>query len=389
MANRDLESSDEMGSYVNSDEEEAEDDEMSPYQTAGPPQARPHNDDDGAAPARRQHKYTTRDLQPERPWMRYFLTALACLVMIVIMVLLSIFLQKMFDPPEDEDWNDDTVNITDDDQAGALSGESMMLPRNSEFLDNVCAEDKLSGETRATCEQVCAPAMDCCSPYAGNSTCFEDQVAGCVTYSQCHALEGTNDPAHNDLDRVCSMDAIEVNREECELACTTLSCCYTDVDSCVAINFQACLDYSPCQNLRSTVDNPDDYIPAAGPTLDDQCRDGDNLCGRGCREATCCSDPNSDCFRDNFVSCLTYSTCNQFPDSTAKIKVAPIHSRVEAAPANLRDVCLESYVASNGRTECQTACASADCCFAAGSNNCFGDDPLGCMEYRGCRILAS
>ena len=125
-------------------------------------------------PPRRQHKYTTADLQPERPWKRYFLTCLACLVIIVIMVLLSLFLQRLFDPPEDEDWNDDNNNannntITDDDQAGAVSGIASLLPKNSDFLDDVCAEAKLSTpEGKQACEDACAPAVDCCDPYSNN-----------------------------------------------------------------------------------------------------------------------------------------------------------------------------------------------------------------------------
>ena len=390
-SNRDLDSSNEM------------DDDMAPYQTAGPPNVPPRrnrrnqeqqDDDDSAEsplPPRRQHKYTTANLQPERPWMRYFLSCLACLVMIAIMVLISLFLQKLFDPEEEPDWSDDAVNITDDDQAGAVSGASMKLPKDSAYIENVCAEDKLEGATRAACEAACAPALDCCNPYSGtkNSTCFEEEVAGCVAYSQCHTLEGTNDPAYRQLDRLCSIASLEFSRADCEQACETLSCCHTDTDSCVALYFQACLDYSPCQNLRITADKPDTYIPVAPPALEQECRDGDGECGRTCRDATCCSDTTSDCYRDNFVACLTYATCNQYPDSTTRITVAPMYTRVEPAADNLRNVCLESYVASSGTAECEAACAPGECCFAFGVDSCFGDDPLGCLEYRGCSILTS
>jgi hypothetical protein len=361
--------------------------------TPAPVTANPRTEEE--PPRRRQHKYTTANLQPERPWLRYFLICLSFLLILVIMILISIFLQKLFDPDEESDWSDDNVvsNVTDDDQAGALGGASanLLLPKDSKYLETVCAEDKLEGDSRAACEQVCAPAVDCCNPYSSsnNSTCFEQQTAGCVTYSQCHALEGTNDPAWNDLDRVCSQEGLDFNPTECEMACTALSCCYTDVDNCVGIHFQACLDYSPCQNLRSKLEtlNGGAYIPVAESELEEQCRNGDPSCGQGCDEATCCADPNSDCYRDNFIACLTYATCNQFEDTLTKIRVAPIHSRVSAAPANIRDICLESYVATNGRAECEAACAPSECCFAEGVASCFGADPLACMQYRGCSVL--
>ena len=54
------------------------------------------NEPEEQLPPRRQHKYTTRDLQPDRPWKRWCLICLAFLVVIAMMVLLSIFFQKLF-----------------------------------------------------------------------------------------------------------------------------------------------------------------------------------------------------------------------------------------------------------------------------------------------------
>lgn len=132
-------------------------------------------------------------------------------MVIAIVVVLSIFLQKLFNPPEDKNWSNH--NTTTNASAGEVVGEAALLPARSSYLDNVCGKTQLSGDSRKTCEEACAPAVGCCDPFqSGNSTCFEDHVAGCVTYSQCHALTGANDPAYSDIDRVCAMKSIEVNR---------------------------------------------------------------------------------------------------------------------------------------------------------------------------------
>lgn len=346
-------------------------------------------------PPRRQHKYTTADLQPERPWKRYFLIFLCVLVIIVIMVLLSLFLQKLFDPDEDDDWDDssDNANSTnaDDDLAGiggVLTGTSMLLSKTSDFIDDVCSRAKVSGtdEEQAACATACAPANDCCRK---NSTCLANEMAGCVTYAPCQALDSLNDPPAADLDRLCSLESLKINREDCEVACGSLECCYQDRDSCQATQFWTCLDFAPCQNLRlpegTAPEDSINFVGAAPASLDDQCRDGDGTCGRTCKEATCCSDPNSACYRDNFISCLTYATCTQLEDSTTNVSVEPANNLVPAAPDNLEDLCLLSQINGDAGSEaCTTACAPAACCFEDGASGCFGTDPLGCLGYQIC-----
>jgi hypothetical protein len=51
-------------------------------------------------PPQRQHKYSTKDMKPERPWKRWCLTLLGCLICIAIMIALTILMQHLFDPPE-------------------------------------------------------------------------------------------------------------------------------------------------------------------------------------------------------------------------------------------------------------------------------------------------
>ncbi|CAB9500498.1 expressed unknown protein [Seminavis robusta] len=335
-------------------------------------------------PPQRQHKYSTADMKPENPWKKICCTILTCLVCIAIMILISLLMQKLFDPDEDEDWTDDAVNATDDDivgTPGALSGAAAALPKNMAFIEDVCSEARLGEDDVAACESACAPAKDCCNPYSdgGNSTCFEAEQTGCFAYSKCHSLNGFFDAAHNDLDRVCSKASLEINPEECKLACSSLSCCYLQQESCVAKHFESCLDYAPCQNLK------ENSIDVAPMDLDERCEKSSPTCKRDCKDALCCSDPNSKCFRDNFVACLSYSACTGHSDT--KIIVAPIYSRVTPAPATLEDVCSPKGIAEYGSDRCQTACNPGACCWLDGAAGCFGDDPLGCMEFERCTIL--
>ena len=333
---------------------------------------------------RRQHKYSTKDQKPDNPWKRWCCMALCCLVCIAIMILLTLWLQHMFDPDEDEDWSDDTVNATDDDlvgTAGVLTGAASVLPQTMDYIEDVCSEQRLGQDDRTTCEQACGPAKDCCDPFAngGNSTCFEGDGAGCFSYAKCHSLDGFLDPAHNNLDRICSKASIEINREDCVNACKAVECCFNPTESCVASNFQGCMDYAACQNLK------EDSIDVAPTDLDDRCGKQAPDCERSCKEALGCSNPNSAAFRDNFITCLSYSACTG--NSDTKIVVAPIYSRVEQAPSDLDDKCSRSGLRSNGPEECLKTCSVAQCCWDTGAGGCFGEDPLGCLEYERCSVL--
>lgn len=339
------------------------------------------DDEPGKLPTR-EHKYSTADMKPENRWKKICCTILTCLVCIAIMVLITILMQKLFDPPEDEDWTDDEYNTTDDDlyAAGELSGVALTLPKTMDYIEDVCSETRLGSDDKMACEEACKPAADCCNPFAnGNSTCFEAEPSGCFAYSKCHSLDGFLDAAHNDLDRICDKASLEINRADCELACSAVECCYTQEESCVGSQFQACMDYAACQNLK------EGSIDVAPTDLDERCDQDSPSCERDCKEALCCSDPNSDCYRDNFVACLSYTACNGH--SATKITVAPIYSRVDPSPLILDDVCSIKGFADYGVTKCLEACAPVQCCWEKGAGSCFGDDPLGCMEYQRCTIL--
>lgn len=335
--------------------------------------------DDG----QRQHKYSTADMKPENPWKRICCTILTCLVCIAIMILITLLMQKLFDPDEDEDWSDDVVNATDDDLIGTpgeLSGTANLMPKTMDYVEDVCSEARLGIDDRQACEEACEPAADCCNPYKnGTSTCFETEASGCFSYAKCHSLDGYIDAAHNDLDRICARASIEINREECELACSAMTCCFIPEESCVASQFSACLDYAACQNLKLN------SIDVAPTDLDKRCDEQAPTCERDCREALSCSDPNSPSYRDNFVACLSYSSCTG--NSDTKVTVAPIYSRVDPAPLILEDICSIKGFSEFGTTKCLEACSPVQCCFEKGAGGCFGDDPLGCMEYQRCTIL--
>jgi hypothetical protein len=273
------------------------------------------------------------------------------------------------------------VNATDDDLvAGELSGVAKTLPKNMAFIEDVCSETKVGRDDTAGCEAACAPFKDCCQPFLnGNGTCFETEPAGCFAYSKCHSLDGFFDPAHNDLDRVCSKASLELDSNECLNACSALSCCYLEEESCVSKHFSQCLDYVACQNLKL------DSIDVAPMDLDTRCEKESPTCIRDCKEALPCSDPTSTTYRDNFLTCLSYTACNGKSDTT--IKVAPMYSRVEKAPDDLEDVCSTKGIAKDGVDKCFEACAPAKCCWEDGAGGCFGDDPLGCLEYERCTIL--
>ena len=333
-------------------------------------------------PPTREHKYSTADMKPERPWKRICCTILSCLVCIAIMILISLLMQKLFDPPEDEDWSDDAVNATDDEfgAEGHLVGAPQTLPKTMDFIEDVCSETRLGSDDKRACQEACKPAKDCCNPFDGNSTCFETEPAGCFSYSKCHSLDGYIDAAHNDLDRICSKASLEFHREECELACLSVQCCFTPEESCLFTQFQACMDYAACQNLK------EGSLAVAPVNLDQECEKDTATCKNDCKEAICCSDPNSECYRDNFIACLSYSACNGKSDVTT-ISIAPVNSRVDPSAYILPDICSIKGFAEYGTAKCLSACAPVQCCWASGADNCFGDDPLGCLEYEPCTIL--
>lgn len=167
--------------------------------------------DEPGSDGRRQHKYSTADMKRSYPWKRWLSICLCFLIVVAIMVVISIYFQKLFNPPEDSNWGDDAVNATD--APGTMSAPPM-FPKDMQYVEDVCSKDRLSDpELRGQCVDLCSEAKDCCDPYvSGNGTCFDEQISGCYTYSKCHVLNGKIDPANNDLDRLCAKKSLEVNR---------------------------------------------------------------------------------------------------------------------------------------------------------------------------------
>jgi len=349
---------------------------------------REYHADEPIPGARRKHKHSTADQKPTIKWKKICKILLYVLLMVAVMIALSLLMNHLFNPDEEDGFNNSTTASGEPIEGGLIEVENLSpFTKNLEFFEAICTAERLGSSEREYCENACTPSDDCCNPFeAGNSTCFIDFTAGCFTYAKCHALTGYVDPAHKDLDRVCDTSAVEINREECENECAAVRCCYTDEDSCIFTNFLACMDYAPCQNLRQ-----EDGILLVAPTdLDERCDKETPTCRKDCRDAECCfSDSDTDsCLQDNFISCLSYSTCveNNIYDS---MEIAPIYSKVDPAPLDISTVCSFSHTNETGPELCQAACKDWRCCVLEDDDSCFMDDPLGCIEYLHCSILNS
>lgn len=296
---------------------------------------------------------------------------------------------------------------------------------------------------------------NCCDPYTTsnpNNTCYHDNLGGCYSYSRCHTLfgkqynetiipklvpsSGYEYPPLPSLDNsipsvhintTCSQDIITnntSNRAECEKLCEPARCCWdyenqsindnrTDsnddnnklsVSSCIHEKFPYCLDYAMCQNLRNNTSNTLLYsgtrnrttgsLPVALSNLDSLCKSKANDCYSHCSSASaCCNDAYGDCYRDNFLSCLSYSTCKNYFGVNLQV---PTLNNLLSPPQkypkynDFNTVCNTTYINKYGKSECERACSVSECCWKIGNKldgNCFGTDPLGCMQYVQCRVL--
>jgi hypothetical protein len=140
----------------------------------------------------------------------------------------------------------------------------------------------------------------------------------------------------------------------------------------------------------------DGYVlPTASDDLDIQCLWQQPECAQECEKAKCCGDPKSTCLQDNFMSCLTYAPCN---DVTAtKITLAPQFGVLEKPTAELVRACgeyheLKSAVKADSLPadhDCHELCSAALCCWSTDhQENCFFEDPLGCLAWeQQCQVL--
>jgi hypothetical protein len=216
---------------------------------------------------------------------------------------------------------------------------------------------------------------------------FDDDPRGCMSYSKCQAIAGLIDPAPSTLPILCAAEGLERDRTSCEEACRRARCCWAEPGkNCLAKNFDICIDYSPCQNLRVS----DVFIVETAPDdLDQVCFLETPECFEACAEAECCGDPDSSCFRENFISCLTFSPCTNV--TITNIAIPPMYSVVAEPPALLKYACNadKEKVLEGTEKTCAEYCQESACCREEDQiSNCFNFDPLGCVQWEHqCQML--
>jgi hypothetical protein len=236
-----------------------------------------------------------------------------------------------------------------------------------------------------------------------NQTCsVSRETEGCVRYAKCQAMNLKVPPAPANLPTMCSTEALRLDPGGCQDICSTdgVACCMAkDSTNCIASSFDVCLDYAPCQNLRSDEDTGGLSIPAASQTLDQQCLYQQQPCLDECKVAESCSSRNSLSYQVNFITCLTYAPCNNI--TSTHIYVPPQFNYLDQPPEELLTACKRpgtNATAGNGgvfvledptKKPCKELCEPAKCCWASTpSDSCFMDDPLGCLAWeQQCQIL--
>ena len=294
------------------------------------------------------------------------------------------------------------------------------FPSNKELIDNVCSAGTFELDRGVRCREYCEPMYtSCCDPFpkyetydftsvydALNSTMppsadvFDDNdflhlnnceygehLRGCTTYGKCSALRDKLDSAPGTLPYMCSEEGLAQDPGSCAAVCQKVACCFDETgSSCLAGNMDICMDYAPCQNLRTRHD-PSQLVPVAPDDLDRVCLWKLPLCYEYCEKARCCTDTNSRCFQENFMSCLTYAPCEDGSD--INITIPRIYNDdLPQAPAELMYACGEKKPENAEVSEliqpdtCPEYCEQAACCYQpTPAYNCFHKDPLGCLAW--------
>jgi len=260
---------------------------------------------------------------------------------------------------------------------GSQPGVDMFkLPRET-VEGSLCP---LGQETSDDCINTCED-FDCCDPTLQNS-CFLWNPDGCFNYKRCHATSSGIEIPPSDLADICTPAAVAADRGACETACAPTACCWESDVTCYD-KIYTCLDYSPCQNLRA-----DSRVPAATIEVEKSCDTAvtgsvtqRSACEEACEPAECCWDSGDDgCLETDFLSCLTYNPCK-------KLYFPIIATTVRLPPATIPEDCSVSLINSGSTEKCKTSCSAGTCCFDA-EGSCFNQDPLACLAYETCRVLA-
>lgn len=288
---------------------------------------------------------------------------------------------------KDNEDNDDPTSAptTGGNSSNPIPGQGL-FESPKDFVETRCDKDEFEADP-TTCQGTCA-GFSCCDPFLPEEeSCFHTNREGCIAYARCHILTaGGKDAPPANLASICSPENIAQDAVPCELQCSTMECCNSQENSCAATDFYACLDYSPCQNLRR------DDLEVPIPQLDilkQLCVPGvvatarqQEDCDEVCEPAACCWDPDASCLESNFFTCLQYGRCD-------KLELPPPGEAVPSpnVPNGSIDKSCSTFNVEIDPTACQSACADGGCCSDVGVTNCFNEDPLGCLEYSPCKVL--
>lgn len=302
------------------------------------------------------------------------------IICIIVAVALSIVMVRVFnDKDEENSAPAPTLMPTTADQRDQ-PGINLFQGGREFISDNRCDSDNYRTEG---CTTACE-GFECCDPLlAKNESCFFYNPDGCLDYQRCHVTSSGVGVPIPTIESVCSPDSIASDRAPCEQACAGVKCCWESDVTCYD-KFYTCMDYAPCQNLRSG-----STVPAATFQVREFCDSTQtgsltqtDVCDNACQVAECCwsEDPASNCLQDNVLACLTYSPCGQF-------NITGAGDGQELPPASLSDDCSFTNINGGNTADCQTSCSTGSCCATGSSNSCFLDDPLACLAYEPCEAF--
>lgn len=333
-------------------------------------------DDDDEVDDEPRFKYSTAELPDHSSRNTRCCIMAMCVLCIIVAIAVSIIMVKIPQKKEEERAAEAPSPTAPPPTANGVG----MFTSTKEAVDVECSN---SGSEQ--CDEMCKD-FDCCDPSLNEEAgCFFGNREGCMKYSRCHVSNpGTIDAPSPNINSICSTSAIASNPGPCEDACLSVKCCWEETSSCVDDNFYACADYAICQNLRGA----ELEVPQPIDGLDEFCADyvvgsmtQSEACEVACAPASCCWEQTSaNCLQSNFFTCLLHEPCGQ-------LKFPEAFSYVPEPIDDTSHVCSKAFRDTEGSSKCEASCNRAACCHAPPGQNCFMQDPLGCIKYDGCKLL--
>jgi hypothetical protein len=342
---------------------------------------------DANSPEEPRFKYSTADLADDSPRNTKCCLIAMCILCIIVAIAVSITMVKLQEDSNEKNAPSDPTAPPTAVGATPIPGVNMFLA-TQEFVEDRCSPSNFADDPRI-CQGTCGGGndFDCCEPLLPrNVSCFLGNREGCLNYNRCHINNGASDPPPDNLEVICSPARLQSDRSDCEAQCQSMECCWSDELSCVVSNFYACVDYAPCQNLRADL-----IVPVPSDTIKDLCDTGQTgsvtqggACEAACLPAECCWSESTldNCLQDNFFACLAYESCK-------KLTLADPGTIVPKPSDDLADLCtLRNVEDAGGEAACASVCSPGACCQQGAVDYCFPDDPLGCLQYDACKLVA-